>query len=87
MKRYDIEGYEADWNEAETKDGEYVKYDEALERENKLIDMIIINNAGYCPEKADLTPDRNYTKENCGGEYVKCKECWKIAIENSLKSN
>ena len=73
----------------EFSEGQYVKLVEAQERENKLIDMIYKSNtrkgSNFCPEVLNMETDFKYKKENCSGDDVKCRECWRITINNELQ--
>ena len=68
--------------------GKWVEYSKAQERENKLIDMIYKSNdrpeSNYCPESMDLETDYKYKKDNCNGDDVNCRECFRISILKEL---
>ena len=89
MKRYDEDVTSDPYFTEETyacmveeKDGQYVKYNEAQERENKLIDMLYENNKKYCPERIDLEVSYQSIHNKCDG--INCKQCWIDTIKKEL---
>ena len=85
MVKYDYESvYEEQNKDDELDIIPWCKYNEAHERENKLIDMIYKSKEDYCPESLDLETDYKYKSKCCGGDDVKCRECWRLAINKEL---
>lgn len=74
-----------EWLESEKVDS---MHELLLEKDNQidsLIEKIIEIKDKYCPESAGYVRDYKYTKDNCHGEEVRCKECWRRAILGANK--